>query len=157
RLDGFLVTHAEAMLLVDDDEADVAKILRVLQQAMRPYDHIHIARAKSLDDTLRIFARTESGQDFHAHRPVGETVLERLAVLLREQGRRPQDRYLLAAVHWREGCAQRDFRFAEANVAANDAVHGAAGLEVRKNLVDRAALVLRRLERKAVLECAIFR
>src|SRR5690606_16648244 len=121
RLDGFLVAHAETMLFVNDDEADVTKILSVLQQAMRAYDHIHVARPKSLDDTLRILSGAEPGQDFHAYGPVGETVLERLAVLLREQGRRHEYCDLLAAMHCRERGAQLDFRFADANFAANHA------------------------------------
>ncbi len=73
-------------------------------------------------------------------------------MLLGEQGRRHQDRHLLAVIDCGEGGAQRHFRLAETDVAADDAVHRIPGREVREHLVDGARLVLGRLEREVLLE-----
>ena len=69
-------------------------------------------------------------------------------VLIREQRRRHEHRDLLAAFDRGERRAQRDLGLAEADVAADYAVHRLTALEIREHLVDRGELVLGLLERK---------
>jgi hypothetical protein len=51
-------------------------------------------------------------------------------MLFAEQGRRAEHGDLLAAGHGAEGGAQRDFGLAEADIAADQAVHRFAGAHV---------------------------
>ena len=73
----------------------------------------------------------------------GEALAEILVVLAREQRRRHDDRRLLAVHRRDESRAQRHFRLAEADVAADEAVHRAAGREIVERRLDGVRLVLR--------------
>ena len=76
-------------------------------------------------------------------------------MLLREDGRRHEHGHLLA-VHGRLiSRAYGDFRLAEADVAAEQAVHGLLFLHVRLDLRDGAQLVFRLLVGECVLELAL--
>ena len=77
-------------------------------------------------------------------------------VLLSEQRGRDQHGDLLAGLHCDECGAQRDLGLAEADVAADHAVHGLAGLEVAQHLLDRGRLIGGFLEREARLKCPVF-
>jgi hypothetical protein len=70
-------------------------------------------------------------------------------VLLGQQRGGRQDRHLLAAVHRHEGGAQRHLGLAEADVAADQAVHRLGADHVLDHGVDGGALVGRLLEAEA--------
>ena len=108
-----------------------------------------------LDDRALLGDGAEARQALDADRPVGEAVGEGLRVLLGEQRRRHQHGDLAPAGDGRERRAQRDFRLAEADVAADDAVHRASGAHVREHGLDRLVLVDRLLERECGFEGAI--
>ena len=64
--------------------------------------------------------------------------------MLARQKRRRDDHGNLGTVHCGdEGCAQRHFRFAEADVAPDQAIHGPAGAEIIPHRVDGAGLIFR--------------
>src|SRR5690606_12217842 len=90
-----------------------------------------------------------------AYWPVGEAIGEGSIVLLREQRGRHEHGDLVAALDGRESRAQRDLRLAEANVAADDAVHGLRAREVLEYVEDRAGLIVRLLERELHREALI--
>ncbi|TLY67470.1 MAG: hypothetical protein E6K45_05410 [Gammaproteobacteria bacterium] len=73
-------------------------------------------------------------------------------VLLHEERRRREHRHLLAGVRGHEGRAHRDLGLAEADVAADDPVHGPLALQVFEHLLDRLRLILGLLEREGVGE-----
>ena len=73
-------------------------------------------------------------------------------MLAGQQGRRADDRHLLAAHRHHEGRAQGDFRLAEADIAADQAVHRLAGRQVLQHVVDGAELVVRLLVGEAGAE-----
>ncbi len=77
-------------------------------------------------------------------------------MLLREQGGRHQDRHLFAGLHGDERRPQRDLGFAEADIAADDAIHGLVGFQIRDDLFDGGGLIGGLLERKAGLKRAVF-
>ncbi len=58
-------------------------------------------------------------------------------------------------MHRGERGAQRDFRLAEADVAADDAIHRLIGCKVRQHIVNGAGLVFCQLERKTGFEAAV--
>ena len=85
----------------------------------------------------------------------GEALAEDACVLAGEQRRRRDDRGLLAVDRRGEGGAQRHLRLAEADVAADEPVHRAAGGEVVQRRLDRARLILRLVVGKAGAELVI--
>ena len=90
-----------------------------------------------------------------ADRQAGEAVVENLRMLARKQGRRNDDRGLLAVDRRGEGGAQRDLGLAEADVAADEPVHRPAGGEVVERRLNRALLVRRLLIGKAGAEFVV--
>ena len=123
RLQPLLVAHAEAVLLVDDDQAEILEARMGVQQAMRRDDDVHRAALDAFERRLRFLAGAEARQRFDAHRPVREPIAEVRDVLLREQRGRHEHGHLLARLHGDERRAHRDFGLAEADVAADDAIH----------------------------------
>ena len=95
-------------------------------------------------------------QTLDAHRPIRESIGEGGVVLLREQRRRHQHRHLLARLHGDECGAQRDLGLAEADVAANDAVHRFARFQIDQHLFDGGGLVGGFLEAKSRLKGTVF-
>ena len=85
-LDALLVLHAEALLLVDDEQPEVLELDVVGEQAVRADDDVDRA---VLDAARRpsfcSFGDEEPRQHLDPHRVVGEALAERLAVLAREQ------------------------------------------------------------------------
>ena len=60
RADGFLVTYAEAVFLVHDNEANVLELLRMLQQTVRADYDIHATRSHACDDIADLFRCLEA-------------------------------------------------------------------------------------------------
>ena len=96
RLEPFLVPDAEAMLLVDDDQAKVLEAQVALQQPVCADDDIDAAGFDAFDDLAGFLCGTESRQGFDRKRPVGKAVGKILLVLLGQQGGRHQYGDLLA-------------------------------------------------------------
>ena len=154
-LEPFLVADAEPVLLVHDDQAEVAERHVALQQPVRADDDVDRTGLEAGDHRALVRNGAKARQALDTHRPVGEAVGERLGVLLREQRRRHQHRDLPAAGDRGERGPKRNFRLAEADVAADHAIHRLAGAHVGQHGLDRLVLVDRLLERERRLEDAI--
>ena len=148
-LQALLLPHAEAVLLVDDDEAEVLELDVRLQQLVRADDEVDAARREAFERRLRLLRGAEARQLGDAHREIGEAVGERLEMLLGEQRGRHQQRDLLAVGQRDERGAQRDLGLAEADVAAHEAIHRLARCHVVDHGLDRGRLVARFLEAEA--------
>ena len=122
---------------------------------MRADHDVDAAFGEAFDRLLRFLSCAEAGELRHGDGPVGEAVLERGGVLLCEQRRRAEHRHLLAAHHSNEGGAKRHFGFAEADVAADEAVHGFPGGHVGDDGFNGGALVGRFLKGKAFAEALV--
>ena len=118
-----LLAHAKAVLFVDDHQAEILELDVALQQLVGADHDVDLALGQFGGRGFDFLGGFEARHDFHAHRPVGEAVLEAVVVLLGEQGGRHQHRNLLAAVHCEEGRAHGDLGLAEADIAADQAVH----------------------------------
>jgi hypothetical protein len=152
RLQRFLLAHAEAVLLVDDDEAEALELHILLQQAVGADQDVDLALAQKLDGLVLFLRRLETRNLGDLDRHVGEAVAEVLVVLLGQQRGRAQYRHLLAVGHGDEGGAHGDLGLAEADVAADQAVHRLAGFHVLDHGIDGRLLVGRFLEAEAVGE-----
>ncbi len=122
---------------------------------MRADHDVDGAGLEPLDDGALLGRGAEPRQAFDPHRPVREPVGECLGMLLRQQGRRHQHRDLAPARDGGERGAQRDLGLAEADVAADHAVHRPARTHVGEHGLDGLVLVDRLLEWEGRLERAI--
>ncbi len=136
-----LVLDAEALLLVDDDQAQVLELGLGREQPVGADDDVHRALAQALQGRLRLGLGLEAGQRLHVHRELGVPLAERPEVLLDQQGRRHEYGDLLAVLDRLEGGAHRDLGLAVADVAADQAVHGDRLLHVVLDLGDGGELV----------------
>ncbi len=151
-LQGFLLAHTEAVFLVDDDQAQATKLDLLADQFVGADDDVDLALGQFLQRLRRFLGGLEAGDFGDAHRPVGEAVGEGLVMLFAEQGGRAQYGHLLAAGDGAEGGTQRDFGLAEADVAADQAVHRFAGAHVVDDGSDGRGLVVGFLEAEAIGE-----
>ena len=146
---------AEALLLVDHQQTEVAEAHVVRQQPVRPDHDVDVARGEPGDDFVLFLRREKPRQRLNAERVVREPLAERLRVLRREQRRRHEDADLRAVLHCLERGSNGHFRLAEADVAANQPVHRYRLLHVGLHLVDRLGLVGCLLERERGLDLVL--
>ena len=136
-----LVFHAETLLLIDDDESQILELDFRVQQLVRADDHVHRAGFQPLDGLVDLFGGLESAHGRHIDRETLESFAERLVMLLDKQRGGHEHGHLLAVLHGLEGGTQCDFGFAEAHVAADEAVHRHGLFHVGFNFVDGGELV----------------
>ncbi len=140
-LQPLLVADAEMLLLVDHDEAEILEVDRFAEHRVRADDDVDAALGEALL-RLALLGRGHHARKLaDAHREAGEALAEDAGVLAGEQGRRHDDRGLLAVDRRGEGGAQRHLGLAEADVAADEPVHRPAGGEVVQRRLDRVRLV----------------
>ena len=130
-LDLLLVRHAEPLLLVHDQQPEIAELHVLRQQPVRADDDVDLAGGE-----IRRASRfcsafdAEAADHVDADREAREALLQRLLVLERQHRRRREKRDLLAVHHRLERGAHRDFGLAVADVAAEQPVHRRRRLHV---------------------------
>ena len=154
-LDRLLGAHAEALLLVDDEQAQVLEGDVAGQEAVGPDDEVHLAGRQPLRHRARLGRGEEPGEQLDPHGVGREAVGEGLEVLGGEERGRHQQGHLLAVLDGLEGGPQRHLGLAEADVAADQAVHRGLGLHVRLDLLDGAELVGGLLVRERLLQLGL--
>ena len=135
-----LCGDAEALLLVDDDQAEVRNATSFDEQPVRADDDVDACRPRgpssvaacSLAETNRDSSRTSSGK-------AAKRCANVAMVLRGEDRRRDEDRDLLAVLDRLERGPQRDLGLAVADVADDQPVHRPAGLHVGLDLGRRRA------------------
>jgi len=135
------VAHAEAVLFIDDEQAQVVELGRFTEQLVRADHDVHRAVANALDGRRDLLAGAKARDLGNLDWPLGEAVHQRLVVLLGQQRGGRKKGHLPPARDGHEGRAQGHFGLAEAHVAANQAVHGAGADHVLDDGVDGGVLV----------------
>ena len=137
------------LLLVDDEQSEVAELRLLGQQRMGADDDVDRPVREPLAGLGRLLRRDEARQLAHLDRKAAEALHEPDEVLARKQrgGRNHGD--LLAGHRRDEGRAHGDLRLAEADVAADQPVHRHPGVQVGQDVLDGRQLVLRLLVGKA--------
>ena len=154
-LEFFLMPHAEPLLLVDDAETEILELDVVLDEAVGADDHVDLAPPQLGKDLLLLLCRAEAGEQLHLDGKALHPAGGRLVVLPREDGRRAEQRALLAVHHAFKGGPERHLRLAEAHVAAEQPVHRDGVFHVRLDLVDAAELVVRLLKGEPPLKVVL--
>ena len=136
-----LLLDAEALLLVDDDEAQLLGADVAREQPVGADQDVDLARLEVLEHGFDLGRRAQPGDPLDPEREVGEALAEGAEVLLGEDRRRHQDHHLLAVGGGLDRGPQRHLGLAEADVAADQAVHRPLGLHVALDRLDRLQLV----------------
>ena len=151
-LDFFLVSDAEALFLVDNEQPQIAELDILREQSVRADDDVHFARGKVRDDLLLLLLRPEAAEHLDTDGEPGEAILQGLLMLERQHRRRRQKRHLLRVHDRFEGGAHGDFCFAVADVATEQAVHRRRRFHVALDVGDGAFLIGRQLVLEGVFE-----
>ena len=153
RLQELLLLDAEALLLVEDDEAELLRDHVAAQHAVRADEHVdlalgevgehllHLASARRKRETIS----TRTGKSRKRSRNVFQCCSARIVV-----GASISTCLLL--IGDRERGADRDLGLAEADVAADEPVHRPRRLEVLLHRLDRVLLIRRLAIRERRLE-----
>ena len=148
----FLLCDAEALLLIEDHEAQLIRDHVATEDPMRPDEHVDLAHREVREDPLDLGGSAKARHHLDVERKVTEALPERVPVLLGEDRRRGEEEHLLAVDGDGERRADRDLRLAEADVSADEAVHRPRRLEVLLHGLDRRLLILGLPVRKFGLE-----
>jgi len=112
-------------------------------------------RTEGLDDQVLLASGAETGEQIDVHRVIGHALAERVEMLLREDGGGHEHGHLPAVHHRFERGANGNFGLAEADVAADQTIHGLGFFQVRFGFQNRAHLVGRFLIDECAFEFAL--
>ena len=155
-LELFLVSHAEALLLVDYGKSEVLELHAFLYYLVSADEEVYASLRKLLDYLRLLLRRAVAAEQLHIDRKVLKAAQSRLIVLIREDRRRREDSALLAreyALHRRAEC---DLGLAEADVSAEQSLHRTYALHISLYLGDSGKLVVRLDVGKALLEVVLY-
>ena len=138
RFELFLVGDAEMLLLVDDQQAELGELDALGEQGVGAYDDVDGAFGEALLDVGGVAGVDHARELFDAYVQPAEAGCEGAVVLPGEQGGRDDDGDLNARHGGHERGAECDLGLAEADVAADQAVHGTAGGEILEHVGDGA-------------------
>ncbi len=154
-LEALLVLHAETLLFVDDDEAEIFPCDIFREQAVRADHEIHFALRDIFQDRLDFFRAAEAAEHFDAHRERLEALLERLECWKQSTVVGASTATCLPSPMRFESRAHHDFGLAVTDVAAEQAVHRLRAFHVALDIGDGGFLIARFGEFEGVFEFAL--
>ena len=154
-LQALLVAHAEALLFVDDEQAEVLELDVLGEQAVGADEDVDFAGFEFFEDDLLLFRRAEARDHLDGDGKLREALLEGFEVLEGEDRGGREDGDLLAILHGFEGGAHGDFGFAVADIAAEQAIHRRGGFHVPLDVGDGGELVVGLAVVEGVFELAL--
>ena len=151
-LDDFLVPHAEALLLVHNQQPQILELHVLGQQAVGAHDDVDVPGLQFAQDRLGLLGRAEAAEHLRLHREALEALEHRVVVLLGQDGGGGQDGHLLVVHHSLEGRTEAHLCLAVAHVAAQEAIHVVVGLHVPGDFLHGLLLIGGQLIGEAILE-----
>ena len=140
-LDRLLLLHAEALFLVDHQQAEILKVHVAAEQPVGADDDVDFALGELGDELPVLAIGAEAADHLDDDRVGGHALAEGVEVLLAEDGGGHEDGDLLAREDGFEGGANGHLRLAKADVATNQAVHRLGLFHILLRLLDRAELI----------------
>ena len=140
-LQPLLVGDAKVLLFVDDDEPEILEFDRLAEQRVGADHDIDGAFRQALLDLRQFLGRDQPRGLRDIDRETAESLGKIPAVLPRQQRGRHHHGDLFAFERDRERRPQRHLGLAEADIAADQAIHRPADLEVLQRGIDGAELV----------------
>ena len=151
--------HAEAMLLIDDDQGERGEFDAFLKQSMSADDDGRVPVANALKDGAARLAGLPPGQKRDGHVQGLEPAPEILRMLIGQQFGRRHQRHLSAALHGLGRGQRGNQGLAAAHIPLHQPQHGLAQAKVALDLEQRALLCRRQSKRQrgqqARLESAV--
>ncbi len=141
-LEPLLVAHAEMLLLVDDEQAQILELDGFGEQRVRADHDVGLPVFQLLPHPRHVLRGNEAAGLRDLDREAPEALAEGLEVLAGEQRRRHHHRDLLAFHHGDERGSQRNLGLAEAHIAADEPVHRPALGQVLGHGLDAGELVV---------------
>ena len=140
-LDALFVRDPEPLLFVDHQQAQPMELDVFTENLMRTDDNIDRAFFQAAQGLSRLGFRNEPREHLDLDRIGREPLPESAQVLLCKNRRRAENRDLTARIDDFKRGPNGDFRFAVANVAADQAVHRLVVFQVSFDVFDRRHLV----------------
>ena len=137
-----LVGHAEALLLVHHQQAQVLEFYVLVEQPVGADEQVHRPVGHPLQGLFHLGRGAEAGDRLNFHRIVGKPPLGGEIVLAGQYRGGHQNGRLLAVQHALHDGPEGHLRLAVAHVAAQQAVHGPGLLHVVLDLRNAAQLVV---------------
>ena len=144
--------HAEALLLIHHQQAQILELHVLGQQPVGSHHHVHRALLQLLQDLLLLRRGLEAAEHLHLHREAGKAIDHGGVVLLHQNRGGREHRRLLAAHHGLEDRAQGHLGLAVTHIATEQAVHDLGLLHVALDVLDGGQLVRRLLVGEVVLK-----
>ena len=141
-LELLLVGDAEMLLLVDDDQPEIPELDGLAKERVGADDDIDLALGEAFLGFRQLRGADQARGLRDVDRIAAQPLGKRLHMLAREQGGRHDDGDLLAVHGGDESSAQRHLGLAEADIAANQAIHRASGGEIVEHGRDGGLLVV---------------
>ena len=141
-LDLFLVGHAEPLLLVDDEQAQVLELHVLGEHPVSADDNVHKPLFQPLQGLFDIRRGLKPGHQIHPHRKVLHPLDKGIVVLLGQDGGGNQVDHLLSLLDRLEGRPESDLGLSVAHVAADQPVHDLPALHVLFCVLDGGKLVV---------------
>ena len=139
-LEGFALAHTEAMLLVDDDDAEALKLHRIFNKRVGADDALDAAVGKSGEDVFFVTLFHLAGEQRNAHAKRRKCALGAGKMLPRENFGGRHERSLVAIGDSGEHGVEGDVGFAAAEVALEQTVHLAGAGHVVENVLNGTLL-----------------
>jgi hypothetical protein len=132
--------HAEAVLLIDHREREVAKRDRLLEQGVGADEHMDVAERELFEDLVALASALAAGQDGDVDASCGGERRDGVEVLPRQQLGRRHQRRLPAAFDDGGRRQQRHHRLARSHVALQQPQHALGLGEIGDDLGDGTPL-----------------
>src|SRR5262249_54034862 len=133
-LEPLLVLDTEALLLVDDDQAEVLELHIRTNQPVGADNDVDAALAQALDDAFLFAGRAKTADALDDKRIVSHALREGAKVLFGEHSGRHQHRDLPAIIDDLEGGADGQFSLAVTDIAADEPIHRPSTLQIALEL-----------------------
>ncbi len=138
--EAFALEDAEAVLLVDGDEAEAGELDLVFDQRVRADDELGFAGANAFERGVFFGVLEAADEELDAIAAGSEDAARGKIVLHGENFRRRHEGGLVAVFDGDDGGLERDDGFAAADVALEEAIHGRGLFEVGGNFRKNALL-----------------
>ena len=142
------LVHAEAMLLVDDHQAQLCELHRFLEQRVRAHHELDVAARDGFERAAPRARRQRAGDQRHGNSERSKPAFEILRVLLGQQLGGRHERGLKSGAHRARGGRSGDHGLAAADVTLHQPHHGPVVGEIAVDFGERARLRTGQRERQ---------
>ena len=154
-LDLLFMPHAEALLLIDHQEAEVMKCHVLGQQPVGPDHDVHGPFRQALQRLFRFLRRTEAGQHADIYGVACQPLDKGVKMLLCQNGGRHQVSHLPVVLYRLKCGTDRHFGLAEAHIPADQPVHDLIGFHIPLGILDGPELIVRLLIGEGLLKLVL--